>query len=1038
MTTGRQTLILQQLRQAVLGRDGAGLTDAELMAHFVGQRDGAALEALIRRHGSMVWSVCRRVLSNEQDAEDAFQASFLVFVRKASSIRAREQVGNWLYGVAYRTALKARTTTARRRAKERRAAEMSQPQAEADAGWSELLPLLDQELNRLPDKYRAAIVLCELEGRPRKEAARQLGVPEGTLSSRLATGRRMLAKRLGRPGLALSVGALATAAAVVPAPLLASTVKAVTLVAAGQATIAGVVSVRVASLAEGVVKAMLLSKLSVGAAVVAMVAVLAAGAGGATYYAAAADPKPQPQSPPVAAVSSKVNNVDKEDVKKEEPEWGEAVDGVQARLRTSKTVWNDGQTPEFALDLRNRGRRTPSGCRSVQFCELELDGKWYHYHTNMGEYKISMLPPGKQVDFWGSVSLAVPWTRKTPARKPGDPIGDKGEPLQVSAGKHTVRVAFVFESSVLPPGFGPPAGPGMRPISNPVEIEVGRESAWGEAVDGVQARLRTPRAVWKEGEAPAFSLDLRNHGKQTPHGLRIPFDCEIEMDGTWYLYGGSVNMKAADTPLEPGKQIDDWVKVSPDEKWMNKSPGPVRGPKDHLLLPPGKHTLRIAFPFSGEKPPIRPVSGPVEIEVGKESAWGAAVDGVQARLRPTRTSWDDGETPAFSLDLRNQGKHGFSLGRLPEFCEIELDGKWYVYAGRIARDRVSSSIQPGEEVDDCVAVSLAAPWVLKRAGREWGELIGAKDERLQVPTGKHTVRVAFSSDTAPLPLRPISQPVEIEVGKESAPDKPVDAVPPPTKKAAPAFVADDNNKQTAARRAVDIRKKLSETINYELAVDTTLDKALDELLTTSRGIPWTVNDAAFGPDNKDIVKRTTVEKIDPITGVTVATVLNRLLAKIPNDSGKSAPMYLIRPDRLEITTRDAYLVESYPNRNSLLPLPPYLPPLAYAVFDKVPLSEALAELANTTGGNVVVAGYAAKEAETKVTAELNGVPLDAAVTVLADMADLKCVRVGNVYYVTSRERAGLLEKEEKERWSKEEKEQAVPAKPQADKEEPKK
>ena len=365
----------------------------------------------------------------------------------------------------------------------------------------------------------------------------------------------MLAKRLGRPGLALSAGALATGTAVPPA-LMASTVKTLALVAAGTA-VAGVASVRVAALAEGVVKAMFLSKLSVGAALLAVVAVLAAGAGGAAYCAAAADAKP-PQTPPVAAVSLKGNNVDKEEVKKEESEWGDAVDGVQARLRTSKTVWNDGQTPEFALDLRNRGRRTPSGCRGVQFCELELDGKWYEYRTGDVDCHISMLPPGKQVDFWASVSLAVPWTRKTPAHKPGD----KGEPLQVSAGKHTVRVAFVFEPSALPAGFGVPADPGMRPISNPVEIEVGRESAWGATVDGVQARLRTPRGVWKEGETPSFSLDLRNHGKKTPNAARIIEDFEIEVNGTWYVYGDPVDVGAVDTPLEPGKQIDDWVAVT--------------------------------------------------------------------------------------------------------------------------------------------------------------------------------------------------------------------------------------------------------------------------------------------------------------------------------------------------------------------------------------------------------------------------------------------------------------------------------------------
>jgi hypothetical protein len=359
---------------------------------------------------------------------------------------------------------------------------------------------------------------------------------------------------------------------------------------------------------------------------------------------------------------------------------------------------------------------------------------------------------------------------------------------------------------------------------------------------------------------------------------------------------------------------------------------------------------------------------------------------------------------------------------VPLDCQIEVDNVWYSYelpSGPYVS--VGDKLESGAQVND---------WTTVTPGEHWTSLTPEK-KRFPLPPGKHTIRIAYQLQGTTPAIRPISGALEIEISEKTADG----AKTPPTRGAAPPAGGD---KQSAARRAVDIRKKLSETINFELAVDTTLDKALDELLTTRRGIPWTVNDAAFGPDNKDGVKKTPVEKIDPITGVTVATVLNRLLAKIPNDSGKSAPMYLIRPDRLEITTRDAYLVESYPNRNSLLPLPPYLPPLAYAVFDKVPLSEALAELANTTGGNVVVAGYAAKEAETKVTAELNGVPLDAAVTVLADMADLKCVRVGNVYYVTSRERAGLLEKEEKERWSKEEKEQAVPAKPQADKEEPKK
>jgi hypothetical protein len=203
----------------------------------------------------------------------------------------------------------------------------------------------------------------------------------------------------------------------------------------------------------------------------------------------------------------------------------------------------------------------------------------------------------------------------------------------------------------------------------------------------------------------------------------------------------------------------------------------------------------------------------------------------------------------------------------------------------------------------------------------------------------------------------------------------------------------------------DIQKNLNEPIKYELAVDTTLDKALNELLTRN-GIRWSVNDAAFGPDNKDIVKKTPVEKIDPIDGVTSATVLKRLLAKIPNDSGKTAPTYVLRPGHVEITTRDALAREFYPGR-----LDSRLPPLVYAVFKQTPLSEALVELAHRSETIVILDPKPASAAQTKVTAELLGAPIDTAFQVVADMADLKLVRLENVYYVTSRENAEILHKD---------------------------
>ena len=150
MAATRTGGVLERLRKAALARDGCGLSDGQLLERYLTDRDAAAFAALVRRHGPMVWGVCRRVAGNGPDAEDAFQATFLVLVRKAGSLRSRELVGNWLYGVAYRTALKARTVAARRRARERQVEQMPHPEVGPDEAWSDLQPLLDRELERLP------------------------------------------------------------------------------------------------------------------------------------------------------------------------------------------------------------------------------------------------------------------------------------------------------------------------------------------------------------------------------------------------------------------------------------------------------------------------------------------------------------------------------------------------------------------------------------------------------------------------------------------------------------------------------------------------------------------------------------------------------------------------------------------------------------------------------------------------------------------------------------------------------------------------
>jgi RNA polymerase sigma factor (sigma-70 family) len=286
MAQARLGHVLQQVR-GVLERAGGDATDALLLGRFVGAGDGEAFAALVRRHGPMVLGVCRRLLGNAHDAEDAFQATFLLLARKAASLTRHGALGGWLYGVARRTALQARRSAARRR--QREAGAMPRPQTAEDP-HAELREALDEELERLPDKYRAPVLLCDLQGWTRKEAARQLGWREGTVASRLARGRALLARRLTRRGMAMSGGAVAlalaeTASAAVPAPLVRTTVQAAALVAAGKA--AGVVTPAAALMRE-VQKAMLLTKLKLAAVTVVVAAAL--GGGGLAYQAAAQAP----------------------------------------------------------------------------------------------------------------------------------------------------------------------------------------------------------------------------------------------------------------------------------------------------------------------------------------------------------------------------------------------------------------------------------------------------------------------------------------------------------------------------------------------------------------------------------------------------------------------------------------------------------------------------------------------------------------------------------------------------------------------------
>lgn len=315
MRTGMGGAAIRDLQILLDSGAVGGLSDEQLIERFLATKDSAAFEALVMRHGPMVWGVCRRMLGDHHDAQDAFQATFLVLARKAASVSPRGLVGNWLYGVACRTALKAKGMRARRRSRERTVAEMPEP--ESPRPIDDRLPLIDLELARLPQKYRAAIVLCDLEGMTQEEAARRVGCPVGTLSGRLWRGRAMLAKRLQRRGVTLAGGTLVAllaqeaATAGPPGSLISTSVAGAVSYAARRAAAPTLVSVEAVRLAEGVLMSMMVARWKVAALVVAALGILGSWTALMAHPRRDDDPKANAAKPAAKAVSQSDRQGDK-------------------------------------------------------------------------------------------------------------------------------------------------------------------------------------------------------------------------------------------------------------------------------------------------------------------------------------------------------------------------------------------------------------------------------------------------------------------------------------------------------------------------------------------------------------------------------------------------------------------------------------------------------------------------------------------------------------------------------------------------------
>jgi RNA polymerase sigma factor (sigma-70 family) len=264
-------------------------SDGQLLDLFVNKSDQDAFAAVVRRHGPMVLAVCRRILRNPADADDAFQAAFLVLARKANTLATRELLANWLYGVAFNTARKLRQSNLRRTVREKPLPETLEPAVSAQDSQDELIAILDEELSRLPERYRLPIVLCELQGVTRKEAAKLLDCPEGTVAGRLARARELLAHRLTRRGVALPASLLATVLTerITPAASLVSEVM--------RAVTTGQVASHISDVTERVLNAMFFKKLKFAMVVVLLCGLVFAGVAGVALLTANAQPGLDPQ-----------------------------------------------------------------------------------------------------------------------------------------------------------------------------------------------------------------------------------------------------------------------------------------------------------------------------------------------------------------------------------------------------------------------------------------------------------------------------------------------------------------------------------------------------------------------------------------------------------------------------------------------------------------------------------------------------------------------------------------------------------------------
>ncbi len=578
-------------------------------------------------------------------------------------------------------ALQAKRTVARRRAREVQMTVLPDAEAVPQDKWLDVQPLLDEELSRLPDNYRAAIVLCDLEGRTRKEVARQLGCPEGTVAGRLARARTMLAKRLAQRGVTLSGGVLAAvlaqnvASAVVPISLVSNTIGAAASVAAGQVAATGVLSLKVAALSEGVLKAMLISKLKILAVLMVTLCILGTGAGVLTHRTVSAGPQEATKEPaaktevkaPVPAAKPKG---DKEML---QGTWhiveAQAGSKHQANDTSKDQIWDftgdkivihyaDGGSYEMKYQIDQKQKP-----KAIDLSPTDEREKGYKYK---GIYELD----GDRLKVYYSRNVAPGAERPTQFEPQGEDRGGR---------------SFVLKRAPAAPQKGEMLAPAIEAKLN-----------WGEPVDGLRAAIAIRLAPGRaKTDKPDLYMALQNVSKEPLRisDVDVPADINLRMlrvrkDGR-ILYGlGAREPGLGDRLLQP-REVTFLPMFDPDTKLDVPTPNGDTIGSDHA----GEALKDARMTFTGEltidKAPAKAWKGKLvtgessgaaaeikadapkpELEKQAFTAWGKEVGGLQAGLGfpvGQNRAYRHGETVKLVVRVRNVGKEAVKFQYLREY-----------------------------------------------------------------------------------------------------------------------------------------------------------------------------------------------------------------------------------------------------------------------------------------------------------------------------------------------------------------------------------